>query len=244
MQYRGMNREQKRETLRVNAEALKLATDIEDTELTALLLHGRASIHEGQGHHTQARVAARAAIDYVDGLRIPLGGNIYLLAANIIAPLAGSDEALEKEIRGWHDKALNMVYKAGGNIEPDNSFLNLNLAGVHHERARLFLQLHQVHPGRGFLKDARNALKLAWDAFTPDIIEWTPNFHLTEAKIFEQEYDLQGGSQAGMAALKASRTMQSKKQETRVLALYHDLSKIDAGNPHVHSLGAKLGIFH
>lgn len=242
IQYRGVNnREQKRNALSANAQALKLAKEIEDAELTALLLHGRASIHDEQQHSTQARVAAQAAIDYISKLRVPLSGNIHLLAANILAPHVGNNETQEKEIRGWHDKALNMVWK--GNIEPDNSFLKLNLAGVHHERARLFLQLHQLHPHRGLLADAQNEMKLAWDAFSPDINEWAVYFHLAEVQIAKAENDLERCAREGIAALNATKAMQSKKREPQIQALYYDMLKIDAGNPYVHNLGMELGIY-
>ncbi|MBE3560733.1 MAG: hypothetical protein IMW89_16160 [Ktedonobacteraceae bacterium] len=241
IQHRETEPGRKREALRVNAQALKLATELQDSEILALLLHARASIHDEQGHPVQARVAAQAALDYTDRLGVPLSGNIYLLSANILVPFAANDETLEKQARGWQEKALNMVYK--GKIEPDNSFLKLNLAGAHHERAKLFLQLHRMHPYRGWLKEARHALILAWDAFTPEISEWELYFHLTEAQIFKEEHDIQGSAEKGLQALQAARAMQSKKREGQIQALYHELIHQDAGNPYVHHLGGELGIF-
>jgi transcriptional regulator with XRE-family HTH domain len=242
IQHREMRKESKRQALRVNAGALKLANDIEDRELLALLLHARASIHDEQRHPVQAKVAALAALKHVNNVRTPLSGNMYLLASGILAPYAAHDLKLEQEIRAWQDKALNMVYKKS-KIEPDNSFLKLNLAGVHHERARLFLQLHQFHPHRGFLADARNEIKLAWQAFTPDIAEWGMYFHLTEAQIFQAEKDLEGSAKKGIVALQVAKDMRSRKREAQIQSLYYDLMKIDASNPYIHHLGAELGIF-
>jgi len=241
--HRGGNGAQGHEALRVNGEALKLAAGTEDTELIALLLISRASIHADHEDPAQAKGAAQAAMDYINKLRVPLSGNIYLASACYLASYTVNDATLEKEIQGWQEKALNLVYKAAGKMEPDNSFLKLNLAGVHHERAKLFLQLHQNHPNRGFLKDARRELALAWDTFTPDITEWAVYFHLTEARLFESGHDLEASAKAGIAALQVAKTTHSKKRESGIQQLYSDLLHTDPHNPYVHNLGVELGIF-
>ena len=239
----GMDDTHKRQALRQNASALRLAQDIDDDELIALTLDTRADIHFEQEHYTQAKVLTRAAMDRAQTLRVntPLYGEIYLRSANVFAPHTSNDDKLATEIRGWLDKTLNTVY--GKDIEPDRSFTKLNLAAVHHERAKAFLQFHQLHPDRGYLKDARNEIRLAWQAFTPDVTEWSIFFHLTEARIFEAEKDLEGSAKLGLEALKAARDMRSKWREPQIQTLYYDLMKIDANNPYVHNLGVELGIF-
>ena len=241
--HRGTDNEHKRQALRLSAGAIQLAKDIEDVELAAWFLCNRADIHFEQEHYTQAKVLAHAAMDRAQTLRVntPLYGEIHLRGANVFAPHTSNDDKLATEIRGWLDRALNIVYKK--TIEPDNTFLKLNLAAVHHERAKVFLQFHQLHPHFGYLRDAGNEIKLAWEALTPDLTEWRMYFHLTEARILEAGKDLEGSAKLGLEALKVARDMQSKKRESQIQALYYGLTKIDAGNPYIHNLGAELGIF-
>lgn len=241
--HRGMDNEHKQLALRLNAGALQLARDIEDSELTALLLSNRADIQFEQEHYAQAKAMSRAAIEKTEQIRVhtPLYGTIHLMAAMVFAPYTSNDDKLAMEVRGWLDKTLNIVYKKS--VEPDNTFLKLNLAAVHHERAKAFLQFHQFHPDYGYLKDASNEIRLAWEAFTPDLTEWKVFFHLTEARILEAGKDLEGSAKLGLAALKAARDMQSKKREAQIHTLYYDLMNVDARNPYVHNLGAELGIF-
>jgi hypothetical protein len=242
--HRSMDNEHKRQALRLNAGALKLAREIEDHELTALLVFNRATIQDEQEHYTQAKAMARAAIDYAQQIRVqtPLYGTIHLMAATILAPHTANDEKLATEIRGWLDKTLRIVYK--GNIEPDRTFLKLNLAAVHHDRAKAFLQFHRLHSDRGYLKDAESEMKLAWQAFTPDLAEWKLYLYLTDARILEAEHEVQGSVYAGLEALKASKAMHSKKREMQIRKLYYDLINVDPKNPYVHNFGLELGIFH
>lgn len=241
--HRGMDYAHKQQALRLSASALQLVQDIDDNELLALMLDNRADVQFEQEHYSQAKAMSHAALEKAKQLNIqtPLYGTVHLLAANIFAPHTANDDKLATEIRGWLDKTLNIVYSK--NIEPDRSFLKLNLAAVHHERAKAFLQFHQLHPGRGYLKDASNEIKLAWQAFTPDIAEWAVFFHLTEARILEIRKDLEESAKLGLDALKAARNMRSRKREPQIQALYYDLMKIDANNPYVHNLGVELGIF-
>lgn len=236
-----MDREHKQQALRMNTGALQLAIDIDDIELIALLLSNRADIQFEQEHYTQAKAMTRSALEHAERTRTPLNGTIHLMAAMVFAPYTANDATLAKEVRGWLDKILTMV--ARGNVEPDKTFLKLNRAAVHHERAKAFLQFHQFHPHFGYLKDAENEMKLAWQTFTPDLTEWKVFFHLTEARIFEAKRELQGSAEVGLSALNVAKNMHSKKREPQIQALYYDLLNIDPRNPHVHNLGAELGIF-
>jgi DNA-binding XRE family transcriptional regulator len=241
--HRGMDREHKQQALRLSAGAVQLAKDIEDVELTAWFLCNCADIHFEQEHYTQAKALAQASMERVRALHVntPLYGEIHLRNANVFAPHIANDNKLARQIRGWLDKAMDTLYKKP--VEPDKTFLKLNLAAVHHERAKVFLQFHRLHPDSGYLRDARNEMKLAWEAFTPDLAEWKLYFHLTEAQILKAGKDLEGSAKLGLEALKVARDMQSKKRESQIQALYYDLMKIDAKNPYVHHLGAELGIF-
>jgi transcriptional regulator with XRE-family HTH domain len=241
-EYSSMDGASKKRMLYLNALSMQIAKDVNDVELLSLSLLRRAGTYLAQEKYDLARQTAQSAMEYIERVRTPLRGNIILKSAEVHAKFAAHDETLAKQIRQWQDKALNTVYK--GKIEPDRSFLKLNLAGVHHERAKTLLQFHTFHPDKKkLLADAQNEMHLAWGAFTPDLAEWRTYFLLTDAKLYGAEHDLEGSARTGLEALKAARSMQSKKGEAQVKMLYEDLNNVDEVNPYVRNLGLELGIF-
>ena len=240
-EYRGMDDANKQRAFQENELSRQIATEIDDPELMALFLVRLTSIHLTQGNHELAKQAVQGALAYIEQVGAPLKGRIQLIAAEAHARFAANDETLARQIRQWQNKTLNMVYK--GDIEPDRSFLKLNLAGVHHERAKTLLQFHTFRPEKELLQDAHHEMRLAWAALTPDLTEWRVYFLLTEAKLYQAERDLERSVKLGLDALKAAKTMQSQKGEAQVRSLYLDLYKLDEHNPYVHNLGVGLGIF-
>jgi transcriptional regulator with XRE-family HTH domain len=221
--------------------ALQIATELDDKELIATCRMHRARIYLEQQQYHLADADAQVAMGYLDQAQAPLKGNTYLLSAAIHAQFSASDGTEEKLVRQWQDKALNLVYK--GKLEDDRTFQVLNMAGVHHERAKTLLQFYQFHPNRQTLKDAHNELNVAWKSLSPELVEWNMYFQITEAQLYKAERDLEGSARLGIEALKTARTLQSKKVETQVRTLYEDLSSIDEINPYVRNLGLELGIF-
>jgi transcriptional regulator with XRE-family HTH domain len=221
--------------------ALQIATELDDKELIAACHVHLAHIYLGQQQHQLAEANAQVAMGYLDQLQAPSKGNAYLISATIHAQFSASDGTEEKLVRQWQDKALNLVYK--GKLEDDRTFLMLNMAGVHHERAKTLLQFYQFHPNKQTLKDAHNEMNIAWKSLSPDLVEWNMYFHVTEARLYAAERDLEGSAQSGSAALKTARMLQSKKGEKQIRALYKDLNQIDEINPYVRNLGLELGIY-
>lgn len=246
---RGADAEHKKQALQANASALRLAKDVDDVEQLALSFIFRADIYQDLECYTRAKGWMNAAMEYVERVRAPLMGNIYLRSASVYTPYVVGDEKLATQIRKWQDRTLNLVHK--GRIEYDSTFLKLNRAAVHHERAKTLLQFHELKykdaklppTDTKLLRDARNEMNLAWKAFTPDLTEWSVYFHLTEARLFAAEHDLEGSAKSGKAALKAAREMESQRKDDQVRTLYFDLRARDARNPYVHNLGLELGIF-
>ncbi len=232
-------RKQKNPTRNIT-QALRIANEIEDVELITTSLVHRAHIYTGLGRYDLAKRDAGKAMTYIDRVRAPLKGNIYLIAAD--AHVHGElDGELETTIQEWQDKTLNLVWK--GKIEQDRTFQVLNLAGVHNERAKASINLYTLHPKKELLKDARNELDLAWSSLTPDFGEWSLYFTLTEARLYEAEKDLEGSAKLGVKGLKIANGMQSQKGVEQVKTLYYDLMNKDEKNPYITNLGVELGIF-
>jgi len=242
MVYRGADESNKKNVLHGSKEAVRLATDLEDNELLVASLFTSSQLHMDYDNYDLAQQAIQGAVERVEHVRTPLKVNVYLSAANANAMYTAHDETLEKQIQRWLEKALTLVYK--GKIEQDSSFLRPNLAAVHHEKARTLMQFSRLHPTtKKYLKDARNELNMAWKAFPAELAGWRMHFCLTEAKLFVAEHDLEGGARIGIQALEAARLMGSKRGETEVATLYHDLMGLSKTNPYVHHLGVQLGIF-
>ena len=241
--HRGTDEANKRDTLFLNGKGLKIAQEIEDQELQAALWSKYADIYLEQGYPTKARDAARRAIQLAEkiGTHTPLYGNIHLGAAPILLPETINDSKLLREVRRTEDKVLTIV--RDHTVEPDRSFLHINLTGVHHERAKLFLDLHKFYPKLDYLKDAENEMKLAWESFTPEFAEWALYFHLTEARLYEVQREAERSAQSGIEALKVARAGNSKRKESEIVALHQDLQRLAPNNPYVCNLGVRLGMF-
>jgi hypothetical protein len=234
-------RKRKDLTSQIN-QALTIATEIEDTEMIATSYVHRAHIYAGLGRYDLAKVDANRAMTYLDNVRSPLKGNMYLIAADTSLHGVDIDQELETRVRKWQEKAINILYK--GQIEQDRTYQYLTLAGVHHERARAFLQLYSLHPRKELLKDARNDLSLAWNALTPDLNEWQLYFLVTEAHLYAAEKDLEGSAKIAAKGLKIAKQMKSSRVVSQIKDLYADLVNVDETNPYVTNLGVQLGIFN
>jgi tetratricopeptide (TPR) repeat protein len=243
VQGRGTSEENKQRCLILNAKALKIAQEIEDQEMTAKFWLNRADIQFEQEHIRQARIAAHKALEASEkiGTHTPLYGNIQLMTTPMLLPETISDSELLKSIRRSQDKVLNIVRDK--RVEPDRSFMRISLTGVHHERAKMFLELHKLYPQQGYLKDVNNEMRLAWNSLTPEFATWALYYHLTEAHLYKLQNELEQSAQSGIEALKIIRTENSRRKEGAIAALYHDLRKLDERNPYVCNLGVQLGMF-
>lgn len=222
--------------------AISIAKEIEDSELLASAYFRLAGIYETYGEHQLARENALAALQYIEQIRDPIKGNVYLRVSSIAAHFSDNDQKLITEIRNWQDKALNIVQR--GNLEPDRSFVRLNYAAVHHERAKTLLKFYQATPAeKKLLRDAQSEMKLAWNALPSDISAWQMYFFNTEARLYLAERDLEGSARLALESLQAARKSQSQKGEKQVRDLLLELQQHDSSNPYVCRLGLQLGVF-
>jgi len=221
--------------------ALTLATELEDKELVANCLVHRAHIHLEQEQYKHADIDAQTAMQYLSQLRTPLKGNVYLIAAAVSSHLVVNNRPLEMQIKQWQDKTLNLT--PSKKMESDRTFQVLNVAGVHHENAKVLLQFNRLHASKSTLKNAHNELNLAWKSLSPDFAEWKMYFQLTEANLYKEEGEIERSAQSGLDALKTARLLQSQEGEAQADTLYGKINMIDTVNPYVRNLGKELSYY-
>jgi hypothetical protein len=240
--YGGKDEQHQRRAVSATTSALQIAQEIDDAELMGLCLYRLTDLHLTQESDDLARQTIQGALNYAERVGTPLRGSLYLREAEVSTRFAATDETLAKQIRHSQDRVVTLLYK--GKLEQERSFLKLNLAGAHHERAKTLIQFHAFHPdSKHLLRDARHEMQMAWDALTPESAEWRIYFFLTEARLYQAERDVEASVKLALDALQAAREVQSKRQEDQVRSVYHELMQMDKLNPLVHNLGVQLGIF-
>lgn len=245
------------EALNFANKAVDFALSVDDTELRGSALYRRARIHLNHKNYDAARKDIQDALAYAKVVRTPLTGSIHLLAAEINALYAKDDEKLRDQCIGWQSKVVNALYN--GKIEDDGTFLRLNLAGTHHERVKtlsrfalfyttddeLILLLKQPHirAEAKYLKEANNAMILAWENLQSGFTGWEKNFYMTEAILRLIARDFEQSAKTAKKALKMATVLHSQKVKDEVKGLYCVLTALDPENPHVRNLGVALGVF-
>ncbi len=238
-------------------KAVDFAFSFNDTELRGSALYRRARIHFTQKRHDAAKQDILAAIGYVKTVRTPLAGNIYLLAAEINVLYARDNEKLRSQCKAWQDKVVIALYN--GKIENDGTFLRLNLAGVHHERAKTLIRFALFHTTNDelasllkethvradakLLNEAQGAMILARENLSAGFTGWEKNFYVTEAKLYLLERDFESSAQTAKKALKLANLLHSQKVKAEIIDFYGLLKTLDPENPYVRNLGVELGMY-
>ena len=238
--------------------AVDIALSLEDAERCGASLYRRSRLNLMQNRGEMAQQDIQRAMKYVDQVRGPLKGNLYLLAAEVNALHAGEAESLRSQCRNWQDKATTMLYR--GNLEEDGSFLWLDLYAVHHERAKMMGRLALFHTtdeelvellkrsharaDTKLLVDAQGELAIAWNTIeTTGSLEKKMDFSVTEAKLFIIGKEFEEGARTAKKALQFARLANSYERITEVKKLYFILNSLVPTNPYVRNLGVELGIF-
>lgn len=222
--------------------AIEVALPLNNAELLATALFRRAVIYfeqsatlpdpiQQQTYVECAKNDIDAALRYSDRARPKLKGNIYLLAAEIYASISYNDATQRKQCEKWHEKTANLIYR--GEFEDEGNFLKLNISALHHEKAKMFLL-------QGHLREARGELNLTWKTLPTDLFNWRLNTHLTEARLYKAEHDLEGSVHAAIDAYHMAHAMHSTKGKRSVQKIYKELQQIDPNNPYVCRLGILL----
>jgi DNA-binding SARP family transcriptional activator len=227
--------------LQMAKQAITLAIDLDNAELIASTFYSRARVYmeytstanegEQKKHYFErAKADIDAALGYVERVRPPLAGNIYLLAAEIYALIAGSDGVLRTQCEKWQDQVALLVESE---LEDDGTFLKLNPTALHHERAKTLLRF-------GRIEDARREMTAAWKILQPNLFTWHMNMHLTQASVFLAEKDLEESAKSGLKAHALAKTIHSHKGEVEVQRLLECLYPLDQANSSVQELAITI----
>lgn len=238
--------------------AVDMALSLEDAERCGAALYRRSRLHLMQNKDEAARQDIQGAMKYVDQVRGPLKGNLYLLAAEINALHSDEDESLQCQCRNWQDKAATMLYR--GHLEEDGSFLWLDLYAVHHERAKIMGRLALFHTtdeelaeqlkrpharaNAKLLTDAQEEMAIAWNTIeVTGSLEKKMDYAVTEARLFLIGREFEEGARTAKKALQFARLANSYERIKEVKILYFILNSLAPKNPYVRNLGLELGIF-
>jgi len=222
--------------------AISIAEELDDVELITTSYMQRADRYLSMNQIKDAKHDIDVALTYTNRVRPPLKGNIYLKAADINSHL-GSDRAIREENKRLHGLASNLAYDLKEPNANDRTFVILNTSGVHHERAKVLIKLHEFDPKAQHLKDAENELNLVRKSFSPDLVEWQFFFALTEGRLRLAQGEITESAIVGKEALKTARLLSSQSGITDVTTLYLDLKKHHPNNLEVINLGVQLGLF-
>jgi hypothetical protein len=121
----------------------------------------------------------------------------------------------------------------------------LRFALFHTNDVELLDQLQQPHmrPDAQHLKEAQNAMVLAWENLQSGFTGWEKNFLITEARLLLMNQDIEGSAKAAKKAFSLATVLHSQKVKGEVRGLYQVLSALDQENPYVRNLGVALGIY-
>ncbi len=221
--------------LNVTKQAILVAIDLDDAELIASAFYSRARVYleycnTAPGENLRrkyfmcAKSDADVALSYIERLRSPLAGNIYLIAAEIYAYIAGNDASLRTQCEVWQEKVGHLIYQASG--EEDGTFLKLDLTAFYHEKAKTLLRFAQIH-------EARRELDAAWKTLQPNLLTWRMNMLYTHADLLLAEGDMEGGAKMGIEAYTLATTIYSQKGRAETQRLLGELQKRDRNQPFV-----------
>jgi hypothetical protein len=191
-------------------KAIDLAFELKNAELIAASLQRRSRIYMQSHHYQLAFQDAERALPYAQKSRDPLKGKTYQIYAEALAHLAGNDKSLQEKSRDYFRQVGTIVRK--GNLEPDGTFMKLDLTSLYIEMAEAFILWRQFD-------DARNALAIARKQLSPELTRWQVNILLTEADMYNAQGHYADGADAALEALKIIQAVKMDSKEQRIRAM-------------------------
>ena len=210
-------------------KAVELALELDNTELIAAALEHRSGTHARMKRYDLALVDIQRALPYADRARGILKGNVYLVAAEKLTRVQG--ESAEKEVLKYFDTVRSIVRQR--QLEDDGSFLKLNIASYHIERAKILTCFRRF-------EDAHNSFRIAHKNLSPDLTSWQANILIEEAETYLKQDEVEGSCEFAIEAFKVVRTLQSRSREARVQHLYQQCKMRSPNNALVFRLGEML----
>lgn len=212
-------------------QAINIAFGLGNAELIASSLLRRTRIYLQKGDFHNAIQDAEAALPYADHSRDPLKGKVYQILGESYARVAGGDQTLQKKSLAFFDQVGRIVRK--GNLEPDGSFVKLDLTSLYIERAEALRQFGQF-------TNAHNALASASDNLSPELTRWQINILLEEAETYFAQKAYADSATLALDALKLVGALQLGGKMQRIRRLYMRLYAWDPNYPEVRLLGKEL----
>lgn len=198
------------QALQDEQKAIDLAFELKNAELIAASLQRRSRIYMQSHQYQLAFQDAQRALPYATKSRDPLKGKTYQIYAEALAHLAGNDKSLQEKSRDYFRQVGTIVRK--GNLEPDGTFMKLDLTSLYIEMAEAFILWRQFD-------DARNALAIARKQLSPELTRWQVNILLTEADMYNAQGHYADGADSALEALKIVQAVKMDSKEQRIRAM-------------------------
>ena len=149
------------------------------------------------------------------------------------ARVAGSDQQLQGKSLKLFDQVGRIVRK--GNLEADGSFTKLDITSLYVERAEALTKF-------GKFDEAHDAIAIARDKLSPELIRWNVNILLGEAETYFAEKEYSDCVTIMLDALKIVDALQLHSKKERIRRLFRALQQKDANYPLTRLLGKELGM--
>jgi tetratricopeptide (TPR) repeat protein/DNA-binding XRE family transcriptional regulator len=212
-------------------QAISIAFELGNAELIASSFLRRTRIYLQKSDFQHALQDAEAALPYANHSRDPLKGKVYQIAAETYGRIAGSNQELQKKSLKLFDQVGRIVRK--GNLEPDDSFVKLDITSLYVERSEALRQFKQFD-------DAQSALTIARDHLSPELTRWQINILLEEAETYLAQGEYDDSATLALDTLKLVDVLQLQGKKERIRRLYWTLNQWDANYPLVRLLGREL----
>lgn len=211
-------------------KAVDIALELKNAELIAASLEHRSGTYARTKQYEFALADIQRALPYADRSRSILKGNVYLVAAEKYTRVRG--RAAEQEVMSLLETVRSIVRKE--NLEDDGSFLKLNAASFHIERAKVLTCFGQF-------EDAHRAFTIAHKHLDPGLTSWQANILIEEAETYWKEDEVEGCCESAIEAFKVVRPLRSQSREERLQILYHQCKKRAPGNAQIYRFGEMIG---
>lgn len=229
-----LDRMQNRLALQRINEAVTLAKELNNIELTALSLYRRIRIFLPLEKTDEAIADVDQALQHEDALSDDIRGVLYLVAGEAIANKAKQDKSLQTVALAHLDKSANIARKIKG--APDTHSLSFSLTPVMNERAATFSLF-------GMKSDARNSLIISRKELEMNNVRWSKDLFLAEAatSLYTDE-DVTSTATALLSTVKISDVTHSKSNLPYIMRRYEKCLTIEPNNATLGKLGDALGV--
>jgi tetratricopeptide (TPR) repeat protein len=227
------DRMQNKLALQRSNEAVALALELNNMDLTGLSLYRRIRIFLPLNKTDEAISDVNQALQNEDVLSDDVRGILYVVAGEAYAQKSRHDRSLQTTSLRYLDKAAHIARKLKG--APDTHLLSFNLTPVMNERAATFSAF-------GMKSDARNSVAIAGKELDMNNVRWTKDYYLAEADTALADEDVTNTASALLETVKVSDSTHSKSNMPYIMRIYEKCLMMEPNNPMLGRLGDVLGV--